>query len=298
MIGKSKNPRALKNTLVLPVHYASSKNAWMTHWLFRDWFFKHFVPKVTEYLKSANLTLRATLVLDICSAHGSSDELKTADGGFTTVFLPPNTTAVLQPLDQNVIQMVKANYRQTMLKEILGRPGEFSDNVKRINIKEAIFWVAEAWEKVPAESIAKSWKLLFTEPAFDDEDDEPLSIIRDRLATIRQVVTDKADPDDDDDENAEFEILSDADIVNAVLNPNTHFYEGGCVANATFDENANISTACDNEVDEHQPVSNESALNSIDTIITWAEENQLPLEKQFFLREIRGNILDQLTNKP
>lgn len=111
------------------------------------------------------------------------------------------------------------------------------------------------------------------------------------------MVADKAAAGENEDENAEFDVMSDADIVNAVLNHDSHFYEGESVTNTTLDETANISTADDNQDEEYEPVPDQSALNSIDTIITWAEENQLPLERQFLLREIRGNILDKIVNK-
>lgn len=297
MIGKSKRPRALKNIGELPVYYASSKNAWMTRALFRDWFFHEFVPKVTAFLKLKNLPLRAVLVLDNCSAHCSSDELKTDDGAFKTVFLPPNTTAILQPMDQNIIQMVKANYRQKLMREVLGRPGEFHENIKRINIKDAIFWVAEAWDEVPAESISKSWKLLYTEPEYDDEDDIPLSVIKQRLTTIQQKIADQENLYENEDENAEFDVLSDADIVHAVTNHDSHFYEGESSMDASYGETINNSIAEGNHDEEYEPISDQSALNSIENIITWAEENRLPLEKQFFLRQIKGTILDTIVNR-
>ncbi|XP_055614175.1 jerky protein homolog-like [Uranotaenia lowii] len=62
LIGKSKRPRALENVRELPLYYASSKNAWMTRQLFKDWFFNEFVPKVTAFLEGANLPLTARLV--------------------------------------------------------------------------------------------------------------------------------------------------------------------------------------------------------------------------------------------
>lgn len=199
MIGKSKRPRALKNVQELPVYYASSKNAWMTRQFFEDWFFKEFVPKVTGFLEGVELPVRAVLVLDNCSAHCSADVLRTADGAFSTIFLPPNTTALLQPMDQNIIQLVKSNYKQKLMRELLGRQGEFDDMVKRINIKDAMFWVAEAWDEVSADSITKSWTMLYTESEFDDEDDILLSVVRDRLLLIQQKLVDQDNIVQDED---------------------------------------------------------------------------------------------------
>ncbi|XP_055590635.1 jerky protein homolog-like [Uranotaenia lowii] len=256
LIRKSKRPRALKNVRELPVYYASSKNAWMTRQLFKDWFFNEFVPKVTAFLEGANLPVTARLVLD------------------STTFLPPNTIALLQPMDQNVIQMVKSNYKQKLMCELLGRQGEFDDMVKRIDIKDAMFWVAEAWDGVPAESIAKSWKLLYPETEFDDDDDIPLSV----------------------EEDMEFDVLNDDDIVNVVLNPNTSFYDGKNTVSTVEGENAlSVLEPHQNDMDDEagSSVSHETALSGIDQVITWAEENGLPLECQFLLREVRGNVLEK-----
>ena len=52
-IGKAANPRCFSriNRQALGCVYMHSKKAWMTSNLFRDWFYKHFVPHVTSYLR-------------------------------------------------------------------------------------------------------------------------------------------------------------------------------------------------------------------------------------------------------
>lgn len=47
VIGKSKNPRAFRN-FNLPVNYRSSKTAWMTMHIFREWFRDMFIPEVSS----------------------------------------------------------------------------------------------------------------------------------------------------------------------------------------------------------------------------------------------------------
>lgn len=49
IIGKAKNPRALKNVKI-PVEYASSKNAWMNAFVFRNWFHNSFVKGVSSLI--------------------------------------------------------------------------------------------------------------------------------------------------------------------------------------------------------------------------------------------------------
>lgn len=45
VIGKAKSPRSFKN-YNCPVHYKNSKSAWMTAPIFKEWFFKMFIPEV------------------------------------------------------------------------------------------------------------------------------------------------------------------------------------------------------------------------------------------------------------
>lgn len=46
VIGRAKNPRVFKN-FNCPVEYKSSKSAWMTSFLFKNWFHSSFVPQVS-----------------------------------------------------------------------------------------------------------------------------------------------------------------------------------------------------------------------------------------------------------
>ncbi|KAG8201261.1 hypothetical protein JTE90_016748 [Oedothorax gibbosus] len=77
LIGKSAKPRAFKNINIksLPVHYRSSKSAWMNQ-QFKDWFHSEFVPAVKKHLGSQKLPMKAVLVLDKAPSHRSEEELK------------------------------------------------------------------------------------------------------------------------------------------------------------------------------------------------------------------------------
>lgn len=65
-------------------------------------FFDEFVPRVTKFLEDSNLPVEAVLVLDNCSAHFTGGDLQTRDGKIWTEFLPPNTTAIVQPISENI----------------------------------------------------------------------------------------------------------------------------------------------------------------------------------------------------
>ena len=90
VIGKSQSPRCFKNVKRLPVDYDSNKSAWMTSSIFASWLLKW--DKDLRQRKRKIL-----LLLDNCSAHNLENvELSNIE----VQFMPPNTTSVLQPMDQ------------------------------------------------------------------------------------------------------------------------------------------------------------------------------------------------------
>ena len=62
---------------------------------------------------------RAVLVLDNCSAHPDPEELASNDRAIYAMFSPANVTALIQPMDQGVIQSVKMRYRKKLLQRLI-----------------------------------------------------------------------------------------------------------------------------------------------------------------------------------
>ncbi|XP_019636442.1 PREDICTED: tigger transposable element-derived protein 4-like [Branchiostoma belcheri] len=102
VIGKSRNPRCFKNVNVksLPVHYYNNRTAWMTSGIFEDWL-KKFDRKLGREKR------KGLLFLDNATSH---PELQLRN--LKLIFFPPNTTSVLQPMDQGIIQTTKTKYRK------------------------------------------------------------------------------------------------------------------------------------------------------------------------------------------
>ena len=67
------------------------------------------------------------------------------------VFLPANTTSVLQPLDLGIIKTFKVHYWKVLMRLILSKIetcSSASEVVKSVTILHAVRWVAEAWKNV------------------------------------------------------------------------------------------------------------------------------------------------------
>jgi len=87
------------------------------------------------------------------------------------VFLPPNTTSHLQPLDAGVIASFKNHFKRKYCRHMLDLFEDGKDiNSEKINIKEAINYVAESWGCVTEETVLNCWKKTGILPSLSDED--------------------------------------------------------------------------------------------------------------------------------
>ncbi|XP_070605228.1 tigger transposable element-derived protein 1-like [Erythrolamprus reginae] len=118
LIYKSQNPRALKNRNknALPVYWMHNAKAWITKPLTRDWFHQCFIPQVKDYLAGKGLDFKVLLLMDNAGGH---DHLDHEHDGVQVEFLPPNTTSLIQPMDQGVIRAFKALYTRNSLGSIV-----------------------------------------------------------------------------------------------------------------------------------------------------------------------------------
>lgn len=86
-----------------------------------EWMKEHFIPEVKRFLSKKNLPLKALLLLDNAPAHPLEDDLKSIDENFTILYMPPNCTALIQPMDQHVIQNIKVNYKKKLLLRVFSQ---------------------------------------------------------------------------------------------------------------------------------------------------------------------------------
>ena len=145
VIGKSKNPRCFKSVRSLPVEYTSSKKVWMNADLFTNW-----LQKLNR--RFARQDRKILLVIDNCPVHPVINNLS----HIKIVFLPPNSTSCLQPMDQGVIRSMEAFYRKKLLYKMISaidKGQEFS-----VNLLDALHFIYSAWNAVTPETVRNCFR--------------------------------------------------------------------------------------------------------------------------------------------
>lgn len=158
VIGSSQKPRCFKNAR-LPVEYAANKKAWMTGNSFNlqtsfilplsGNLFEKWLKRWDKRLKIDDRKI--LLFLDNCSAHPNikleNIELK---------FLPPNTTAASQPMDQGIIQNLKVHYRKRLLQRRIAAID--SGKEFAFNLLDAVFLLRQAWNEVAETTLSNCFR--------------------------------------------------------------------------------------------------------------------------------------------
>ncbi|GJQ73466.1 hypothetical protein Trydic_g13825 [Trypoxylus dichotomus] len=119
---------------LLVIDYRFSRNASMTSAIFSDYFKHPFVMQV-RYLPEKKKTL---LLVGNCTGH-SVEELASEDDQFTIILLPPNTIALIRPMDL-----------------------EFS-------LKDVVLLLSHAWSIPTSQTVEKSWHKILSKSSFEDK---------------------------------------------------------------------------------------------------------------------------------
>ncbi|XP_035206840.1 tigger transposable element-derived protein 6-like [Stegodyphus dumicola] len=148
VIGKSTEPRFFRIDSLLVV-YRANRNAWTTYELFKIWL-KHWNRELQRQSRNVQF------LLDNCTAHPHLDCLK----NIQLEFLPQRTIALVQPMDMGIIKNLKTLYRVRLVNYIfeaieerwLTSLSKASEASAKVNILQAVTFVADSWQKVSSEA--------------------------------------------------------------------------------------------------------------------------------------------------
>ncbi|GAB0096362.1 tigger transposable element-derived protein 1 [Sergentomyia squamirostris] len=175
LIHKYQNPRAMKNCSkeALPVIYRWQRRAWMTGVIFTDWFKNHFKPEVEKFCHDRDIPFKILLLLDNAPCHPK--EICGMFPEISVVFFPPNTTSLIQPMDQGAISNFKAYYlRNTFSLAIMAIDASTDKDEdkatamrqfwRQFSILDVIQVTAISWQDVTETAMSGVWnRLLKTE---------------------------------------------------------------------------------------------------------------------------------------
>ncbi|VEN43486.1 unnamed protein product [Callosobruchus maculatus] len=270
VIGKSKKPRAFKNLnpSSLPVYYRNQKSAWMDCNLFKSWFFDEFVPSVEKNLKEKKLPARAILLLDNAPSHPPEQEL--VKGDIKALFLPPNVTSLIQPMDQGAIEWLKRRYRRKYISSILEKSEQgfnIFEAMKSLTIKDAIYTIAASWDELKPDTLRKSWRKLWpevmteTDQTEDQQNNDSQEIVKDLQTLDPNVLASEVEDwiTECDKDCDSYEELDDDQILAAVIETDNK-------------ETANEDSYCE-EDELPTRISHTDAKNAFDIALQYIEQN-------------------------
>lgn len=242
------------------------------------------------FLRSKGLPKKALLLIDNAPCHPKNNELKSDDGNFVIMCLPPNCTALLQPLDQNAINLTKIYYKKNLLTNLIGTKGtDLEKKLKDFNIRMAVTLLANAWDKVSAVAIKKCWNVLMSKnEQWTDEDDLPLSLLRDQIAEEQTSITPSIS-------NLLQDILPDMNFTDSEI--------GEWIREDYSDESEAIDLSEEEiaenvQIEKTQKVKVDDVIKALDICMEWATENDISYEKLIALQEIKEAAISQKVKKP
>lgn len=224
----------------LPVSYFAQKNSGWIPKFFNFGFNSNFLPSVKQFCQKVSIEYKALLLLDKVPAHPSVEKLHSEDGRVVTIFLPANTTSIIQPMDQGILEAMKRRYKKCLLRHLIleERTLELSipEILKLVTIRDAVYRAAQSWDEATPESLTAAWNKLL--PLFDysleavDSTSSPNNELGEFTDLFLEMGSSEIDenwqqPQEwlDEDDDPGFQLLDDEEIISEVLATNTDVEE-------------------------------------------------------------------------
>ena len=124
------------------------------------------------------------------------------------VFLPPNTTSVLQPMNQGVIRSLKVHYQGRVVCQLCRALGK-TKTLPKISILQAMKILVSSWEAVSAQTIVNCFRKADITPEAQNatitDKGGSFSDLKESLQQLHDIDPDmvQEQSDEDDDNNEE-----------------------------------------------------------------------------------------------
>lgn len=217
----------------------------MTAALFKDWVENCAVPELKAYCCAQNIDFKMLLLLD--NAPGHPIYVDDFSENIKIIFMPPNTTSILQPMDQGVISNFKCYYlRRTFSQLIAATDGEDKPTMKQFwknyNIMMAIENIKSSWIELKKSCMNGVWRELWPECVCKDtEEVDVVPIVRGEIVELAR--------------EANFEGMEENDIDELLILQDEEFHNEDLIA-------MNVEHALEDDADTPDVVPEEKKLTS------------------------------------
>lgn len=221
--------------------------------------------------------MKAVLLLDNAPSHPPAEELKTVDGAIFVMYMPPNVTPLIQPMDQNILRLTKLYYRKSLLSSVVAKGEGVADALKTLTIRDAVIHLHMAWQQVQPSMISKCWDNILGKNK--NEDDIPLA----RLQEIWN------------SERAETDINDTIDLLH-VIGPVEYTTKDVEEWNKDVSQNSDLEndqecndsedSDCEVLVIEEKKVSHSEVLEALKVVSQWTNQNPVDISDILSLRRI------------
>lgn len=116
------------------------------------------------------------LILDNAPSHPPLEELNALNENVEVLYLPPNVTALIQPMDQGPISLVKKYYKKNLLRNLI-----FADKLegadtflKNLNYHDCFPILNETWNTLKESTLQMVWKRLLGDSCQPVTSQQPL----------------------------------------------------------------------------------------------------------------------------
>lgn len=197
--------------------WKSNRKAWVTRQIFQDWFVDCFIPEVKTFCEENDIPFHILLLLD--NALGHPEYLDDLHADVQVKYLPPNTTSILQPMDQGVIATFKKYYlRRTFsqaVRQTEGRGITLRQWWKEYDILKAVRNIGASWSEVSDSTLSAVWSKLLPTVRNDasELEDESQSVVRNVVSLGNDIELDITEVDVHELIDAHSEELSNEDLL-------------------------------------------------------------------------------------
>ena len=230
--------------------------------------------QVAEKHLGRGLTKRAILLLDNAPSHPNVESLCSSDGEISCLYLPPNTTSLIQPMDQGVLETIKRWYKCDLVLRLLNKENEGLDIAqftKTLNILDAVLMSAKSWSEVEESTIARNWSKLLSLPDVPECEASDTSLLIDMVTNFMfQLKKDLIG-------------LRSTKMIQATINTLTRNY---VVTHVTEESEENDEEDDDDNV-VTQIVSHSQACQALETVLVYLEQQpEIPMSTTVLLNSL------------